>query len=97
MSERDFLKDFGEVKINKVYTNVIGTNKIAYVAKRRVSLQDYDKSYGSNVTIFDDKGITNCHLGKIKCRMKFKTDDELKDILTKYFANSKEETKEEKW
>ena len=82
-----WLKDFGTVKQNKVYTNVVGKNgKIAYVGKRTVSLQDFKSEYGSNVKILTPENIVSGHLGKVKCSMKFKTEEELKQILIKYFS-----------
>lgn len=84
---RDFLGTFGEVKANKIFTNVVGKNgKTAYISKRRVSLQDYKAEYGPTAKAFSEEEIKARHLGKVKCIVKFKTDDELKEILSKYFA-----------
>lgn len=87
-SPRDFLNDFGTLKLNKVYTNVCGKNgKVAYVSKKRVSLQDYKHEYGSAVKVLSDDDIKKRHLGKVKCVMRFKDDEELKSILTMYFES----------
>lgn len=85
--DRSYLKDFGVVKEFKTYTTIAGKNKkLASVTKRRVTLEDYKPEYGSNVRIFTEEEIKTRHLGKTKCIMKFKTDDELKSILSKYFV-----------
>ena len=83
---QDLLATFGDVKTNKIFTNVVKNGKTAYIAKRRVSLQDFKPEYGTAVKIFTDEEVKTKHLGKVKCIFKFKTNDELKELLTKYFA-----------
>lgn len=83
----DFLKDFGEVKTAKIFTSVTGANKKrACVSKRMVLLEDFSQGYSENIKEFSKEEMKRRHLGKFKCTAKFKTAEELKQILTKYFA-----------
>jgi hypothetical protein len=84
---RDFLSDFGEVKENKTFMNVTKNGKVAYISKKRVSLQEIKPEYSSNAKTFTDQEIKQRHLGKVKCIVKFKNEDELKQILTAYFKD----------
>jgi len=82
----DFLKDFGEVKSGKVFTFVTKGEKTAYIAGKNVSLQEYKSEFGEGFKIFDEETIKRRHLGKIKCFKKCKTIDEMKKVISKYFA-----------
>ena len=86
----DTLKKFGTVKKNKHFINVTGENKKkAFIAKSKVSLQEYDEKYGKgdHVEIFSKDEIKKRHLGKVKCNIKFNSEDELVKLLTSYFAD----------
>jgi hypothetical protein len=87
INREELLKPFGTVEVKKTSTKVTGKDKkVAYVTNRRISLQDYKPEYGTNVRQLTEEKMKKAHLGNVKCVMKFKTDEELKDILTKYFA-----------
>ena len=88
MSSREFLKDFGDVKENKTFSIVKGEKKIACVSKKQVSLQDYKLEYGGKShKMFTEDEVKRRHLGRIRCIVKFKTDEDLKNILTEYFKD----------
>ena len=82
----DFLKDFGDVKVGKIFTYVTAKNKKAYISGRNVCLQEHKPEYGEGFQIFDDVTIKRRHFGKIKCIKKCKTEEEMKNVLTKYFV-----------
>ena len=87
-SREEFLADFGDVKNNKTFSIVKSEKKIACISKKQVSLQDYKDEYGgASHKLFSEEEVKRRHLGKIRCIIKFKTDDDLKNILTEYFKN----------
>jgi hypothetical protein len=82
----DFLKEYGEVKVSKIFTYVTKGEKKAYVSGKNVCLQEYKPEYGEGFQVFDEETIKRRHFGKIKCVKKCKTADEMKNVLTKYFV-----------
>ena len=85
--DRNELCKFGEVKETKHYIQVFDPSlKKALVMKRCVHLEDSSKNYGEDMKIFTPEEIKKRHMGKIKCIVKYRTDDELKSILQAYFS-----------
>lgn len=83
------LEKFGSVKKNKHFTNIVdGNKKKACISKNKVCLQDYDEAYGTgdHVEIFSAEDIKKRHLGKVKCIIKFTSEEDLSTILEKYFG-----------
>lgn len=82
------LAKFGEVRVTGHYTIVYDKSlKKALIMKRSVHLEDADKDYGTlKIRKFTTDEIKKRHMGKIKCIVKYSSDDELKRILEIYFS-----------
>lgn len=82
------LGKFGEVKVVKNYSQVLDKSlKKALIMKKCVHLEDTSKTYKDLPTrIFTAEEIKKRHMGKIKCVVKYKNDEELKLILETYFS-----------
>lgn len=88
--EKSELSKFGEVRIVKNYTMVYDPSlKKALIMKKRVQLEDASKANeftGMSVKVYTPEEIKKRHMGKIKCSVKYASDDELKRILQIYFS-----------
>lgn len=83
------LSRFGTIKQteSKSYLQVLdGSLKKALIMKRTVHLEDASKKYSENMKVFTPDEVKKRHMGKIKCIVSYKTDEELSRILTMYFS-----------
>jgi len=83
---KEVMEKFGTVNAGKHHIKVHNKNKAAYVSGKQISLQDFKPEYGPNARHFSDDEIKRRHLGKIRCQVVYKTADDLKGVLEKYFA-----------
>jgi len=84
--KKDMLEKFGTVNVAKHHVKIHTKNKTAYVSGKQISLQDYKEEYGPNAKHFSEEEIKRRHLGKVCCQVAYKTDEELLDVLDKYFS-----------
>jgi len=86
--DRTELAEFGEIKQTKHYVQVIDRSlRKALVMSKGVYLEDASKTYENlQVRIFKIEEIKKRHMGKVKCFVKYHSDDELMKILQTYFS-----------
>ena len=84
--EREQFNKFGDVKVTKHYIVVFDkTLKKAIVTKRCVHLQDGDKEYSDKMRVYSKEEVIKRHMGKMKCVVKYKDQQDLMRILDLYF------------
>jgi hypothetical protein len=87
MIEISKVQKFGETRSTKHYIQVADkSKKKALIMKNSVHLEDSDKKYGDKMRVFTKEEIEKRHMGKIKCVVKFKEEQEVLKILELYFS-----------
>jgi len=79
--------NFGYADEFESYAKVFGRNdKIAYVYRDHIRLQDADHNYSDKMRILTPEEIQSAHLGTVKVKISYRGINEMVEILKKYFA-----------